>query len=225
MPTQNPMEIPTETPFSPTHLHKYETKIIKASAEKDGEQIVRCACGQVIEKQLIYRPKTIVLSSGSQVYTGKGRKPSVKMIDSNGGEIDSKNYVLKYGNNVNVGKASITVILQGNYEGSMTTYFDIVPKSVRSFRLIRRPKGIFVKWKKQRKQTSGYEIQYSTNKKFLKKTAKTVTIKNNKVISKMLSKKKQGKKYYVRIRTFKTVKVSGKVQKFYSGWTKAKSAK
>ncbi len=225
LPTQNPMEIPTETPFSPAHLHKYETKIIKASAEKDGEQIVRCACGQVIEKQLIYRPKTIVLSSGSQVYTGKGRKPSVKMIDSNGGEIDSKNYVLKYGNNVNVGKASITVILQGNYEGSMTTYFDIVPKSVRSFRLIRRPKGIFVKWKKQRKQTSGYEIQYSTNKKFLKKTAKTVTIKNNKVISKMLSKKKQGKKYYVRIRTFKTVKVSGKVQKFYSGWTKAKSAK
>lgn len=216
---------PTETPIVPVHIHKYETVIIRAVIEKDGEQIVRCECGQIKEKQTICRPQKVALSSGSLVYTGKERKPSVRIIDSNGMEIDSKNYVLKYGNNVNVGKASVTVIFRGDYEGSMTAYFDIVPKSIGSFRLVRRPKGIFVKWKKQRKQTTGYEIQYSTSKKITGKTAKTVIVKNNKVVSKMLSIKKQRKKYYVRIRTFKVVKVNGKPQKFYSGWTKVRSVK
>ncbi len=216
---------PTETPIAPVHIHKYETVIIRAAIEKDGERIVRCECGQIKEKQTICRPQKVALSSGSLVYTGKERKLSVRIIDSNGMEIDSKNYVLKYGNNVNVGKASVTVIFRGDYEGSMTAYFDIVPKSIGSFRLVRRPKGIFVKWKKQRKQTTGYEIQYSTSKKITGKTAKTVIVKNNKVVSKMLSIKKKRKKYYVRIRTFKVVKVNGKPQKFYSGWTKVRSVK
>lgn len=216
---------PTETPIVPVHIHKYETVIIRAAIEKDGERIVRCECGQIKEKQTICRPQKVALSSGSLVYTGKERKLSVRIIDSNGMEIDSKNYVLKYGNNVNVGKASVTVIFRGDYEGSMTAYFDIVPKSIGSFRLVRRPNGILVKWKKQRKQTTGYEIQYSTSKKITGKTAKTVIVKNNKVVSKMLSIKKRRKKYYVRIRTFKVVKVNGKPQKFYSGWTKVRSVK
>lgn len=216
---------PTETPIVPVHIHKYETVIIRAAIEKDGERIVRCECGQIKEKQTICRPQKVALSSGSLVYTGKERKLSVRIIDSNGMEIDSKNYVLKYGNNVNVGKASVTVIFRGDYEGSMTAYFDIVPKSIGSFRLVRRPNGILVKWKKQRKQTTGYEIQYSTSKKITGKTAKTVIVKNNKVVSKMLLIKKQRKKYYVRIRAFKVVKVNGKPQKFYSGWTKVRSVK
>ena len=75
-----------------------------------------------------------------------------------------------------------------------------------------------VKWKKKTTQVTGYQIQYSTDKNF-KKGNKTVTVSKNKTTSKTISKLKAKKKYYVRVRTYKTV--NGK--KYYSGWTKAKT--
>ena len=63
--------------------------------------------------------------------------------------------------------------------------------------------------------------RFSTSSKF--KGAKTATITKNKTVSKAISKLKAKKKYYVRIRTYKTVKVNGKSVKLYSAWSKAKS--
>ena len=77
-------------------------------------------------------------------------------------------------------------------------------------------KQIKVTWKKQNKQTTGYKIQYTTDKKF-KKSVKASTITKNKYTSKTIKKLKKNKKYYVRIRTYKTV---GK-QKYYSDWSKS----
>ena len=85
-------------------------------------------------------------------------------------------------------------------------------------------KKVTVRWKKQRKNTDGYEIQYSTNKKF-KKAVKTVTVKNNKKNIKTIKKLKRGKKYYVRIRTYKDVFSSGQTIRVYSDWSKKKSVK
>ncbi|MFR8247167.1 MAG: fibronectin type III domain-containing protein [Roseburia sp.] len=73
---------------------------------------------------------------------------------------------------------------------------------------------VTVKWKKQTKQTAGYEIQYSTSSKFTKKTTKTVkAAKKNSMTSKKITKLKAKKKYYVRIRTYQTVKVGEKIDK------------
>ena len=55
------------------------------------------------------------------------------------------------------------------------------------------------------------------------KSAKTITVTKNNIVSKNISKLKAKKKYYVRIRTYKTVKVNGKSVKLYSAWSKAKS--
>ena len=41
--------------------------------------------------------------------------------------------------------------------------------------------------------------------------------------SKTVSRLKAKKKYYVRIRTYKTVKISGKSVKLYSKWSKVKA--
>ena len=38
-----------------------------------------------------------------------------------------------------------------------------------------------------------------------------------------VSKLKAKKKYYIRVRTYKTVKVNGKSKKIYSGWSKVKA--
>ncbi|MCM1115236.1 MAG: secretory protein, partial [Clostridium sp.] len=67
-------------------------------------------------------------------------------------------------------------------------------------------------------QTTGYQIQYSTDKNF-KKNNKTVTVSSNKTTSKTISKLSGKKKYYVRIRTYKTV--SG--TKYYSSWSSVKT--
>ncbi|MBR3150195.1 MAG: fibronectin type III domain-containing protein [Eubacterium sp.] len=72
-------------------------------------------------------------------------------------------------------------------------------------------------WKKV-KGVVGYQIQYSTTKKFTKKTTKSAKIKKANTTSKTIKKLKSGKKYFVRIRAYK--KVGDKV--VYSKWSKVK---
>lgn len=71
---------------------------------------------------------------------------------------------------------------------------------------------------------SGYQLQYSTNKKFAK-SVKTSTISKNTTIKKTVKKLSAKKTYYVRVRTYKTVKVGKKSVKIYSGWSAAKKVK
>ncbi|MGN1124059.1 MAG: CAP domain-containing protein [Eubacterium sp.] len=70
---------------------------------------------------------------------------------------------------------------------------------------------------------TGYEVQYSTSKKFTKKATKKVAYKGNSKFTKTVKKLKDGKKYYVRVRTFTTKKVNGKTVKLYSSWSSAKT--
>lgn len=172
-----------------------------------------------------YQSAVVKVSSKPVVYTGKAQRPAVSVTDTAGNVISSENYQLSYQNNVNVGRASVTVIFNGDSNTKITKFFDIVPKNVKGFRLISKSKKFLAKWKRQGVQTTGYEIQYATSKKFKKKTSKTVTVKSNKILSKKFSRKKAGKRYYVRIRTYKTVKTDGKMKKFYSGWSKVRSVK
>ena len=72
------------------------------------------------------------------------------------------------------------------------------------------------------RQSKGYEVQYSTSSNF-KKGNKTVTVGKNMTTSKSVSKLSAKKKYYVRVRTYKNVKINGQNVKLYSGWSKAKS--
>ncbi len=83
--------------------------------------------------------------------------------------------------------------------------------------------GFTVKWKK--KSCTGYQVQYSTSKKFTSKTSKTVKVAKAKTTSKTVKKLKAKKKYYVRVRTYKTVKKKNYYSKWsanYSVTTKAK---
>ena len=83
-----------------------------------------------------------------------------------------------------------------------------------------RSKAFLVKWKKQA-EVSGYQIQYSTNKKFKKKGTKIKTVKKSTAAKLTVKKLKAGKKYYVRIRTYKTINGTN----YYSAWSKSKSVK
>lgn len=78
---------------------------------------------------------------------------------------------------------------------------------------------VTVKWKKKSK-IKGYQIQYSTDSKF-KKNKKSIKIKKAKTTSKKISNLKESKKYYFRIRTYK----SSNKKTRYSKWSKVKSVK
>lgn len=83
-------------------------------------------------------------------------------------------------------------------------------------------KKLTVKWNKDTKVT-GYEVQVALNKSF-KSGKKTMTVKKASKNSAVLTKLKKGKKYYVRVRAYKTVSINGKNQKLYSDWSKVKTS-
>ncbi len=173
----------------------------------------------------VNQPKTLTLSKTSYKYDGKVKKPSVTVKDTEGKVIPASNYTVTYAKGrKNVGVYAVTVTFKGQYKGTLSGSFKIVPKTTSVKSVKGGKKSLTVKWKKQTKQTTGYQIQYSAKKKFTS-GVKTVTIKKNKTTSKKITKLKKNKKYYVRIRTYKTVKVNGKSKKVYSSWSKVKSAK
>lgn len=68
---------------------------------------------------------------------------------------------------------------------------------------------------------SGYQVQYSRNKNM--KNAKRITAKGSNNYSRTIKNLKGKKKYYVRVRTYKTVKVNGKNKTYYSKWSSKKA--
>ncbi|MBQ5904371.1 MAG: fibronectin type III domain-containing protein [Clostridia bacterium] len=110
------------------------------------------------------------------------------------------------------------------YYGEWTTITGATNPANASFNSLKssKAKTFTAKWDKQSSAT-GYQIQYSTSSNF--SNAKTVKITKNSTTSKTVSSLKSGKKYYVKIRTYKTVKVNGKSKTVYSSWSKAMSVK
>lgn len=96
------------------------------------------------------------------------------------------------------------------------------PAAPKNFKVKAAKKSFKASWKKVSGVT-GYEIQYSTSKKFPKKTTKTVTVKGATKTSNTVKKLKSKKRYYVRVRAYKTVKVKNKKYNVYSPWSTIKS--
>ncbi len=207
-------------PIAKTNAHKNVTvRTKKATLTTNGTLTTKCSvCGTPSKTTAIAKIASVTTTS-KVTYSGKTKKPSVKVKDAKGKVISSSNYTLKYASGrKNYGKYKITVTFKGNYSGSKVIYFEIVPKNSKISKLTAAKKSLKVKISKQ-KSASGYQIQYSTSKTF--KSAKTVTLKKNSLTSKTISKLKAKKTYYVRVRTYKTYK--GK--KYYSAWSTVKSMK
>mgnify|MGYP001094887462 CR=1 FL=1 len=206
------------------NTHAYKQMVTKATTAKDGQTYKKCTvCGAVTGKTVIAKASNIKLSKTAYTYNGKVQKPSVTVKNSKGKALkNGTDYTVSYPKGMkNVGKYTVKVTLKGNYSGSKSMTYNINPKGTSVSKVTAAKKGFKVTWKKQATQTTGYQVQYSTSSKF--KSAKTVTVSKNKTTSKSVSKLSAKKKYYVRVRTYKTVKIGGKSVKLYSGWSVAKS--
>lgn len=206
--------------------HNYTTTIEKATPKKNGSVTVQCtACGWKNEEEsyTIYKPKKIVLTetTAKYVYTGKAQKFLEEVKDSKGNVIESKNYKVSYKNNKNVGGATTTVTFKGKYySGTLKKSCTIHPQKPRFFS--QKEVGlnsITFSWKKAVKQTSGYQLQYS-KKNF--KSAKTIWVKNPKATQVKIKNLAEGTSYYIRVRSYKDVKINGKSKRLYSRWLDSK---
>lgn len=162
----------------------------------------------------------ITLSKTSYIYNGKERKPNVTVNMDSVELTKDTDYTVSYENNMEVGTASVVIIGAGKYIGTINKNFTIIPKGTTILeKLTAKKKEFTVKWKKQLKSTTGYQVQYSTNKKFKKKKTIVKTVKKVKTTKLVVKNLKAKKKYYVRVRTYKTV--NGK--NYYSNWSKVKN--
>ncbi len=163
--------------------------------------------------------KATVSGIKNKVYTGKNITQSITVKLGSKTLKNGTDYTVKYTANKNVGTATFTVTGKGNYTGAVKKTFKINPKATAISKLTAGKKQFTVQWKKQAAQTTGYQIQYSLKSNFA--SAKTVTVAKNSTVKSTVKKLKSNKKYFVRVRTYKTV---GKT-KYYSSWSASKNIK
>ena len=204
--------------------HTTKQTVTKATPTANGKIVNYCSvCKKTLSTTVIPKASSIKLKATSLTYNGKVRTPKVIVKDRTGKTlVKNTDYTVSYAKGRKyVGKYAVKITFKGKYSGTKTLYFTIKPKATSISSLKAGSKKFTVKWKKQATQTTGYQVQYSASSKFSK--AKTVTVGKNTTVSKKNSKLSGKKKYYVRVRTYKTVKINGKSIRIYSGWSKAKT--
>ena len=204
--------------------HTTKQTVTKATPTANGKIVNYCSvCKKTLSTTVIPKASSIKLKATSLTYNGKVRTPKVIVKDRTGKTlVKNTDYTVSYAKGRKyVGKYAVKITFKGKYSGTKTLYFTIKPKATSISSLKAGSKKFTVKWKKQATQTTGYQVQYSASSKFSK--AKTVTVGKNTTVSKNISKLSGKKKYYVRVRTYKTVKINGKSIRIYSGWSKAKT--
>lgn len=168
---------------------------------------------------LIYKAE---LSENEYTYNGKVKKPSVKVTLTNGMVLSGQgaNYTVSYQKGrKNVGKYKVTVSFKGSLGSKEELFFTIKPQKVTVSSISALKKGFKLKWKPVAGAVTGYQVQYALKSSF--SGAKTSWIKKADASSASVKKLKAKKKYYVRIRAYKTVDGA----KIYSPWSVKKTVK
>jgi len=161
-----------------------------------------------INKYSISKQKNLStkLDYSSATYSGTAKKPNVKItFTSSKKKITLKNntdFKVSYSNNTKPGKATVKITGTGNYTGSYSKTFKILPAKVKGVKTSKRTtSSIVLNWSKQ-KDISGYQIAvYDSSKKGYKHLAYVSSKKTSYKVSKL----KSGSTKKYKIRAYKTI--------------------
>ena len=156
--------------------------------------------------------------ASSVSFTGSNITPSVTVKVAGRTLTSGTDYTVSYSNNKNVGKATVKITGKGNYSGSLSAKFDIVPAKQQIQKLETKYKGFYIDWA-QKGSATGYDVEYSVNSNMSGAVSKHLTA--NKPDTLTVSGLSGGKTYYVRVRSY--TNVNGKV--YYGAWSDVKSIK
>lgn len=227
--------------------HTWETVFTvdtAATTGRPGSKAIHCAtCDAEKEGSAVKIARIKKTTASTLVYNGSKRTNNVTVVDYNGKKLEKgKDFTVTYKNAAgtkvvtpkNVGKYKAIVKFQGDYSGTVTKTFIINPKVPANVKVTKpAKKQIKVTWKKYTAQVTGYEIRYSTKQsmpetydksgkvKVNGKYTKHIIVKNNFTTKKIIKNLKSKKKYWVQVRTYKTVNGV----KYYSAWSKVKKVK
>ena len=113
--------------------HSLKTVITKSTTTQDGEAVTACdVCKVVTSTTVIPKVTYFGLSVSAYTYDGEVKTPTVTVKDSSGTTLENgTDYTLSYSSGrKDIGRYSVKVTFKGNYDGTKTLYFDIVPPQV-----------------------------------------------------------------------------------------------
>ena len=156
--------------------------------------------------------------ASSVSFTGSNITPSITVKVAGRTLTNGTDYTVSYSNNKNVGTSNVYVYGKGNYSGSLSAKFDIVPAKQQIQKLETKYKGFYIDWA-QKGSATGYDVEYSVNANMSGAVSKHLTA--NKPDTLTVSGLSGDKTYYVRVRSY--TNVNGKV--YYGAWSDVKSIK
>ena len=156
--------------------------------------------------------------ASSVSFTGSNITPSVTVKVAGRTLTSGTDYTVSYSNNKNVGTSNVYVYGKGNYSGSLSAKFDIVPAKQQIQKLETKYKGFYIDWA-QKGSATGYDVEYSVKANMSGAVSKHLTA--NKPDTLTVSGLSGDKVYYVRVRSY--TNVNGKV--YYGAWSDIKSIK
>ena len=152
--------------------------------------------------------------TGYQIYDVSAKKVIKTITDKNVVEFKKTSLTAQkaYSYKIRAYKTIKGVNYYGAYSSVCYTY--TLPKTP-TITLKTGSKYVTASWSKNT-AVSGYQYQYSTSSKF--SGAKTYGL-SNKSYAKKITGLKKGKRYYVRVRSYKKMTVNGKTVTVYSSWS------
>jgi hypothetical protein len=154
-----------------------------------------------------------------KTYNGKAQKPAVTVVDNTRGAVltEGTDYTRTDASNTTPGTATVTLTFSGNYTGTKTLSYKIVPKKTSISRVSAGKKKATVSYKKV-SGISGYQVKAGTNRAVTEGTKTNNTTKTKYTMNSLKSKKR----YYFKVRTYYTTSAG---KKAYSSWSGVKSVK
>lgn len=193
-------------------------KVSITTANQDGEE-TEIASEEFYINQRSIASASISQSAASVYYTGKSKKVGITVTDTLNEQIvtltEGKDYTLTFSDNIQIGTATVTVTGIGNYSGAVSKTFRILPTKTGAESVVsKKAKQLTYTWKKNTSCT-GYQVQIATDKGFTKNVKSKTITKNSTLSYTSPTTLKAKTKYYIRMRSYKTV--NGIT--YYSGWT------
>ncbi|MGN1442382.1 MAG: fibronectin type III domain-containing protein, partial [Acutalibacteraceae bacterium] len=186
--------------------HSYMTSTVKATMTNDGKLVTNCTnCGEISKTVVIPKIAAISLSSTSYTYDGKVKTPTVTVKDSKKNTLkNNTDYTVTYSSGrKNPGQYAVKVTFKGNYSGSKTLYYSILPGVTSKIATAASSSAIKIAWKAVPGAT-GYRVYlYNTS------TKKYTALKTTTATSYTATNLKSGTSYKFAVKAYTTV--NGKV--------------
>ncbi len=193
----------TQQSILPKTGHSWKDSVTPAKIGKNGKLVSSCTVCGAAKKTTIPKIKPVSLSKTEYVYDGTVKKPTLTIKNADNETLkEGEDYTLKYSKGCKkIGAYTVTVTFKGNYSGSKTLKFKILPGRVTNLKVTPQSGRKFkLTWNKV-EGAKKYAVYYATSKNgsysklgsFSKNTLTTSAIFT------------AGKTYYFKVRAVKTV--------------------